>query len=419
MNLWLISTAMIAVAAIFAATPFIRRYERKRIESEKSLAVYRDQLKEVDLEAAQGALEPAQAEATRTEIKRRMLSTGGDGNAQWAPLSSGERTIAAVAASFVVVLGSVFLFGMTGDFEPPTRGAASNTATESAPPTAAFAALSTPSSPRADAAQPAAAGSKTPLPSVDELVQRLVTRLQRNPKDVEGWRMLGWSYFSLSRYGDAAAAYARAIELNPDSAEYRDGRMESLIRAAGGKVTGEAKAAMDETLKLHPKDSRALYVKGLLADQSGDRATAEQIWNDLRKDLDPLDPWAKEIADKLDGGGKGDSAQPTVASEPSAPVAAPDSGGKGPTADQVRAAESMSSSDRSAMIQRMVGSLADRLEKSPRDADGWVKLIRSWMVLGEADKAKLALESALKVFADDPEQSGRILAAADASGVKR
>jgi len=38
--------------------------------------------------------------------------------------------------------------------------------------------------------------------------------------------------------------------------------------------------------------------------------------------------------------------------------------------------------DRAAMIQSMVDSLARRLEQSPRDADGWIKLIRSRVVLG-------------------------------------
>ena len=73
--------------------------------------------------------------------------------------------------------------------------------------------------------------------------------------------------------------------------------------------------------------------------------------------------------------------------------------------------------DRAAMIRSMVDGLAGRLEQSPRDADGWIKLIRSRAVLGETDLAKRALARGLEVFADDKQQRDRIAAAAQQSGL--
>jgi cytochrome c-type biogenesis protein CcmH len=69
------------------------------------------------------------------------------------------------------------------------------------------------------------------------------------------------------------------------------------------------------------------------------------------------------------------------------------------------------------MIQGMVDGLASRLEQSPRDPDGWIKLIRSRMVLGEAELAKQALARGLEVFADDKPQRDRIIAAAQQFGL--
>ena len=60
---------------------------------------------------------------------------------------------------------------------------------------------------------------------------------------------------------------------------------------------------------------------------------------------------------------------------------------KGPSPQDVRTADALPPKDRSAMIRGMVDRLANRLEKSPRDADGWIKLIQSRMVLGEAELA--------------------------------
>jgi len=414
MTLWIALTAMIAVAAVFVATPFIRRLERRRLESEKGLAVYRDQLKEVDIEASQGALDPAQAETTRTEIKRRMLAVTPEPDAAWPAMTTGERSFTAIGAVAVVVLGSVVLFANTADFDAPSRGAGANPVAAMAGEAAAPA--------QSAAAAPVAAksgGGQTPLPSVDELVGRLVARLEKNPKDAEGWRMLGWSYFNVGKYKEAADAYARAADLNPDSADYREGQIESLVRAAEGKVTPDAKAVIEDTLKRHADDTRALFFKAVALDQDGDRAGAEKIWTELKAKLPPDDPWTKEVAKKL--GLATDTASSADATPAKAPEPQPSETGaaKGPTAEDVRAADAMSAADRTAMIRSMVNSLADRLDKSPRDADGWTRLIHAWMVLGETDKAKAALDSALKAFADDPEQTQKLIAAADQSGVKR
>jgi cytochrome c-type biogenesis protein CcmH len=70
----------------------------------------------------------------------------------------------------------------------------------------------------------------------------------------------------------------------------------------------------------------------------------------------------------------------------------------------------MAPADRMAMIRGMVGSLAARLEQSPRDADGWMKLIRSRASLDEKDKAAEALEKALAIFEGEPGEHDRIAA---------
>ena len=104
-------------------------------------------------------------------------------------------------------------------------------------------------------------------------------------------------------------------------------------------------------------------------------------------------------------------ATPNVA----APSAIPDKGG--PTAEEVRNAEAMQPADRTAMIQGMVDRLAGRLSQSPRDVDGWIRLMRSRQVLGEADAAEQTLRRALDVFKDAPQEQDRISTAARELGL--
>src|SRR5262249_20406103 len=107
----------------------------------------------------------------------------------------------------------------------------------------------------------------------------------------------------------------------------------------------------------------------------------------------------------------------TLGSPPRPP--APSQGRSGPSAEDVRAAEAMTPPDRSAMIRGMVDGLAARLEQSPQDVEGWIKLIRSRVVLGESDRARQALERALAIFDNAPQERSQIAAAARELGISR
>ena len=89
----------------------------------------------------------------------------------------------------------------------------------------------------------------------------------------------------------------------------------------------------------------------------------------------------------------------------------------GPSAEDVRNAQALQPADRIAMIEAMVDRLASRLDQSPHDVDGWIRLMRSRQVLGEAEAAKQTLRTALDVFKDAPQEQDRISAAARELGL--
>ena len=70
----------------------------------------------------------------------------------------------------------------------------------------------------------------------------------------------------------------------------------------------------------------------------------------------------------------------------------------GPSAADIAAAQEMSDEDRQAMIEGMVGGLAARLQDNPNDLEGWMRLARSYNVLGRPEDAVAALEKAGEVF---------------------
>ncbi len=75
--------------------------------------------------------------------------------------------------------------------------------------------------------QPAAAASSAAdsaaLPDVDTMIAKLVTRLEKQPDDANGWKMLGWSYLNTERPEEAVRAYETALKLQPGDTEIKIG----------------------------------------------------------------------------------------------------------------------------------------------------------------------------------------------------
>jgi cytochrome c-type biogenesis protein CcmH len=425
MTLWITLTMMIAAAAVMVAAPLLRRRDEQR-GAAGELEVYRDQIKEVEREAAEGLIDAGEAETAGVEIKRRMLDEQAAKKADSEPLSHRERTFAVIAVAAIVVLGSVGLYAATGRPELPSAEASVRGTEAQAPDPVEQLAAATrglnetfPASPSPPSAEPQGG-----LAPVDVMIERLAQRLRKNSNDPEGWRMLGWSYFNTGHFSESATAYARAIELSPDVASSRSSRAEALVRAADGAVTGEARKGFEEALRLDPKDPRARFFLGLAKEQSGDKVSALDDWIAILNEADPNEPSMSDVMQRATELGRelgvdiskrltrsrmlaSDSPKPRL--EPADRAA---TGQPAPSAEDVRSAEAMPPAERMAMIRDMVDRLAQRLEQQPRDSEGWIKLMRSRLVLGETEAAKQVLERALATFNDTPKEQDRISAAA-------
>jgi cytochrome c-type biogenesis protein CcmH len=326
---------------------------------------------------------------------------------------------AAVAVVGLIGLGIVGLFALGDNSDMPPQSGFAGRPGPSAVEALAAVALSD------GTEDQSRSPSQAPLGTVDEMIARLVERLGRNPNDPEGWRMLGWSYFNTDRFAQSATAYAKAIELNPQNAAYRSARGEALVKAADGRVTDEPKAMFEQALKLDAKDPKGRFFMGLAKEQGGNKLAALDDWIAILNDTDSTDPWVNDLVQRVTELGQetgidvsarlhrkpADGGLLTMLRqrEAAAPAAAPKGG---PSVEDVRNAAAMTPSDRMAMVQGMVDRLASRLAQSPRDVDGWIKLMRSRKVLGDAEAAEQTFRLALDVFKDDPLEQEQISTAA-------
>lgn len=390
MTLWIILTLMVAIAAVGVAIPLVRRYEARAEGASATLTVLKDQLADIDAQERAGTASAAEAEALRTELRRRLLAEAREATAQARPFGAQSLGRFAFGMAAIVALAATGLYAMMG--RPDLGGAP---------------------------AAPQAANSETAGGDIDGLIRGLEARMTQNPSDPEGWRMLGWSYFQTGRFAESANAYRRAVQLAPAAPGYQSAFGEALVQAAQGAVTPEAEAAFEAAKKLDPADARARYFLAVLKDQRGDRQSAINDWIQLLNEAPADAPWAPDLRqfveriareDKIDIAGRLKPAAPAAPAP--APMAAP-----GPTPDQVNAAMAMPAQDRQAMVRGMVDGLAARLEASPRDSGGWIRLMRARMVLGEPQAAADALKKGVAAFGDTPAEQQALRDAAKSLGV--
>jgi cytochrome c-type biogenesis protein CcmH len=215
-------------------------------------------------------------------------------------------------------------------------------------------------------------------------VAQVEQHLEKNPTDGRGWNVLAPVLTRLGRYDDAVRAYRNSITYNGDSAERRADLGEALTGAAGGVVTSEAKAEFERAVALNADEAKASYFLGLAAEQDGRPAEAASVWRTMLAKAPPAAPWRPLVQAALARVGGS-----------TAPV---------PSDDAMAAAKDMSEADRGAMIRGMVERLASRLKQNGDDVDGWLRLVRAYMVMGDRDKAKGALSDARQAVANDAER---------------
>ena len=209
--------------------------------------------------------------------------------------------------------------------------------------------------------------------------RRSRSHLEKNPEDGRGWEVVGPVYMRFGRFEDAVKARRNSLRLNGPSADREADLGESLMAAANGIVTDDAKAAFDRALKPDAKHPKARFFLGVAAYQDGDMTSAGgDLARDAQRRPRPNSPWMGMVRDAL---GRVEDAPP-VAQAP------------GPSAEDVAAAEKMKPDDRAAMVRGMVERLAERLKRDGSDVEGWLRLVRAYTVMGDRDRALSARRSA-------------------------
>lgn len=347
MAFWIAIAVLTAAATIALLAPL---YRTRAVAADKdaAIAIYRDQLGEIDRDLDRGVLVETEAKAARTEIARRLLQAEDD-PARAKSASGLVRNIAVLVAMILipaVALGGYLFWG-----EPNREDLPIASRVGEAPDAQLLARLEI----------------------VDE-------RLARVPDDV---RFLNEKLAITSELGlapEAAAAYLALVRLQGGPATDPTGDLGAAIGLAVAQIGEDPETALTvltEASRAAPENPRPLSILALIFTDAGMVDAATAAWEAVLA-VSPEGEFADAARERLAALG--------VAAVP---------------AQEPDAIEDMTPEEQAAFIEQMVAGLAERLATEPDDPEGWAQLIRSYIVLGRTEDARAALDDARAALADD------------------
>ncbi|MET0527361.1 MAG: c-type cytochrome biogenesis protein CcmI [Microvirga sp.] len=346
MVIWIILVLMTAAAVMAVLWPLSRHRAIAR-QIDPDTQFYRDQLTEIERDRERGVLLPAEAEAAKAEAGRRLLRTTGMTGDSFAALGEPalrrRRAASTLALSMIPIL-ALAIYGAYGSPHLLTH-----------PPQVQ--------------AQPQQ-GDRLDLMAA---IAQIETHLSQNPQDGRGWEVVAPVYIRLGRREEAVKAYESALRyLGPD-ADRLANYGEAMVLAKDGVVSAEAQGVFEQVMKLNAGSSKARYYLARAAEQDGRTDKAKEAYTQLLLTSPSDAPWVPVVREHLERLG---ASVPAVASADASQIGAED-------------------------IARMVSGLASRLESQGGTAEEWARLMRSYAVLGQRDKAMEAAERARQALAQD------------------
>jgi len=269
---WVYAVLLTAVALAILITPLVRSRATASAavsRAASNLTVFRDQIAELDADLAAGTIGREQWEAARGDLQRGLLEGSADEATVIAALPVARSKAAAIAIGIALPLASVLLYlgvGNMNGLEPARQQAGAQ-----------------------------GAPHELSREQIESMVMRLAQRMESSPDDGGGWVMLARTYSAIGRWGDAAAAYAKAVALFPQDAQLLADYADTLAMVQGRRLQGKPEALVQRALKADGNNLKALALAGTVDFEKGDYAKAIGYWQRML----PLLPADSEMGNSV------------------------------------------------------------------------------------------------------------------------
>ena len=279
---WVICAGLILIALAFVLPTAMQRAgesdrEMEDERKEANIAVYRDQLSELESDLRNGIVSDEQYAQDREEIERRLLEDTATSQTTKTVMAPALLRNTAYLLGIGLPLIAVIFYLNVGSPKSITET-----------PQVASA--------RGQTAAPQERTQEQIAANVDKLAQRL----QSNPNDAQGWTMLARSYNSMEKWSEAAGAYAKATEQSPNNADLWAEYAFATAMANGRSLEGKPMELINRALKVDPQNSKALQLAGSAAFQAKDYKKAIDYWQQILKQVPAGSEVEQAITERID-----------------------------------------------------------------------------------------------------------------------
>lgn len=283
---WTLAGALMLLTAVFILSPLFRsssqlrphasgpgRDSEQASQDEINLQLFRQQMAELDADLANGKIAPDQHQSAKLELERELLHDVGDPGASAPEHGTRGRWLIPLLAIAVPAL-ALGVYRVTGTPEIIPR--------------------------LASAGQHSTPHGQGEMPSLDVLAERLSARMEQNPADLEGWMMLGRTYFALGQPAQALAALEQAYALAPDEPEVKLTYAEALAANHDNQLEGKPAELISEVLATNPDHLNARWLNGVLSFQRGQYTAAIRSWQGILEQTDPASQDAEDLRNLIE-----------------------------------------------------------------------------------------------------------------------
>ncbi len=280
---WITAAALTIAAILFVVLPILRYKEVEEASSDElNIEIIKQQLAELEEDMEAGELEEEQYTASRHDLEKALLADLNPGSGkQTGEARSGRWAIYAIPMIIVAIALPTYLKVGTPNIIPyldtPAAKQQQN-ATQGHPQ------------------QPAAGQPGT---SMEELVASLAKRMESDPENIEGWKMLGRSYISMGRIHEALQAYERALNLDRKDVDLLMGYATTLAISRNNQFQGMPAELIDQAYQIAPQNPNVLWLKGNIHYQAGEFQQAVKVWEKVMSKLQPGSEEAATVAEYL------------------------------------------------------------------------------------------------------------------------
>lgn len=278
---WFICGLLIVIALAFVLPPLLQRSAdaRETIDQERreaNIAIYRDQLSELENDLQNGIVSQPQYEQDRDEIERRLLEDVKLVEQTAKPVTAAQKKGLVYLLGFGLSLVAVVIYLQVGELKGISLSKAATVPGSAMP------------------------GQNRSQQEIDANVAALAERLKANPTDAEGWLMLARSYSSMEKFGEASGAYAKVTELMPNNADVWAEYAFASAMANGQKLEGLPMELVDKALKIDPENVKALDLSANAAFLRKDYKQAAAYWERVLKKIPAGSETANAIQSRIE-----------------------------------------------------------------------------------------------------------------------